>query len=690
MSVSAAFRSEHTARARPGAAIVFARHRGLLTAIAVFLLLFALVNSISAGRLTYFDISFMASGAATLAIAAIGETIVILTGGFDLSAGAVISLVNVVLASSMDPASTHESIVLWTLAGIGVGMAAGVFNGFFIAFLGLQPIVVTLSTMFIAQGVTLLVMEKPGGFVASQLGSFYLGDAIPSLLPMPILLIACVLLLWLWLKSTRFGAALYAIGSDAEAARSAGVRVDLTRFLTYTIAGGCYGLAGVFISAQTGSGDPLVGNPMLLSIFTAVVLGGTRLGGGRGGPTGSVFGAYILMSVVNVLLVLNVSAYYSTIAEGVILILAVLAASLSGDSELARQLRLMAARFSAWRAGTLPRQIGGGDRRLRDHLAKAAKVERNGAPPFWTRHADALRYAVPSYVCFVAVVVVTELWLGSAVLHWSYWNSLIVLSSFLAILALGQGTVILTGGLDLCVPWMIGLSGILLAGMVQGSDKALIYALPAVFAIAAIVGFVNGVGIVALGISPIVMTLADKRRAAGSGVALFRRDSCRVLFSAVAMVHDRKDCRHHAGRVLHRGFHHRRGDFAVAHAVRSPRLWHRQRRARRAAVRDCRWSNIDLGLRPLGALFLSRRRIAHGLFRPGKPRHGRRLSVAVNRSRRGRRHDHHRRPRPISRHARRRAALDRAADHARRQQSSLRDAGNPLWPCGSWGGDRTA
>ena len=147
----------------------------------------------------------------------------------------------------------------------------------------------------------------------------------------------CVLLLWLWLKSTRFGAALYAIGSDAEAARSAGVRVNLTRFLTYTIAGGCYGLAGVFISAQTGSGDPLVGNPMLLSIFTAVVLGGTRLGGGRGGPTGSVFGAYILMSVVNVLLVLNVSAYYSTIAEGVILVLAVLAASMSGDSELARQ-----------------------------------------------------------------------------------------------------------------------------------------------------------------------------------------------------------------------------------------------------------------------------------------------------------------------------------------------------------------
>ena len=277
---------------------------------------------------------------------------------------------------------------------------------------------------------------------------------------------------------------------------------------TYVIAGGCYGLAGVFISAQTGSGDPLVGNSMLLSIFAAVVLGGTRLGGGRGGPAGSVFGAYILMSVVNVLLVLNVSAYYSTIAEGIILILAVLAASLSKDSELAAQLRFAAARVSAWRAGTLPRQIGGGDRRLQTQLPSAVTARRNDAVPFWRRNAHTLRYALPSYVCFLAVVVVTELWLGSAVLHWGYWNSLIVLSSFLAILALGQGTVILTGGLDLSIPWMIGLSGILLAGFVQGSDKALIYALPFVFVIAAFVGFVNGIGIVALGISPIVMTLA--------------------------------------------------------------------------------------------------------------------------------------------------------------------------------------
>ena len=106
--------------------------------------------------------------------------------------------------------------------------------------------------------------------------------------------------------------------------------------MVYVIGGGCYGLAGVFISAQTGSADPLIGNPMLLQMFAAVVVGGTTLGGGRGGPLGTVFGAYILMMVVNILLVLNVSAYYSTVAEGSILILAVLAGALSRHSPLAR------------------------------------------------------------------------------------------------------------------------------------------------------------------------------------------------------------------------------------------------------------------------------------------------------------------------------------------------------------------
>jgi len=484
-----------------------AANSGVLIAALVFAVLLGTVAGINTGPLTYFDISFMSSGGATSALAAIGQTIVILSGGFDLSAGAVISLVNVFLAQSMDPANMEASVLLWSLAGIGIGMLCGAFNGIFIAFLRLQPIVVTLSTMFIIQGVTLLLMDKPGGFVSPSIGAFYMGDAIPGWIPMPLVVVGGVLLAWAWLKRTRLGTAIYAVGSDPDAAAAVGVRVPFVRFLVYVIAGGCYGLAGVFISAQTGSGDPLVGNPLLLSMFAAVVVGGTRLGGGRGGPFGSAIGAYILIIVVNILLVLNVSAYYSTIAEGTILILAVLAGSLSRNSTLARQLRIIGTRLSARRAGTLVSQRAGGDTRLM--LAASAGQPAAGARPgFFKRNSDVLRYALPAYLCLVLVVAVTQLWLGGALLNTGYWNSLVVLSSFLAILALGQGTVILTGGLDLSVPWTIGLCGILLAGMVKGSDAALIYALPAVLLLACVIGLLNGLGIVFLGLSPIVMTLA--------------------------------------------------------------------------------------------------------------------------------------------------------------------------------------
>jgi ribose transport system permease protein len=516
--MSVAEKNRQTPVSKRGFNIRFARFRGLATSMAVFAILLLTVDLISAGPLNYFDISFLSSGGATLALTAVGETIVILSGGFDLSAGAVLSLVNVVLATTMDPAEFEASVVLWTAVGIGIGMLVGAFNGFFIAFLRLQPIVVTLSTMFIIQGVTLLIQDKPGGFVSPSLGGFYMGDLIPNWIPMPVALLVAVGLFWLWLKRTRFGTALYAVGSDPNAAAAAGLRVTWVRFGVYVVAGGFYGLGGVFISAQTGSGDPLVGNPLLLSIFAAVVVGGTRLGGGRGGPIGSIFGAYILMIVVNILLVLNVSAYYSSIAEGLILLLAVLAGSVTRDSTLAHQIRGAVTRFRAWRAGTLASRIGGGDKRLAIHDVERPASKSSAMPSFRRRHGETLRFALPAYVALILVIAVTQLALGNAVFNWTYWNSLAVLSSFLAIMALGQGTVILTGGLDLSVPWTIGFCGILLAGMVQGSDAALVYALPVVLAVAALIGLINGLGVVWLGLSPIVVTLATNGMLQGAAL----------------------------------------------------------------------------------------------------------------------------------------------------------------------------
>ena len=500
--MSAASLDRTAAAPRPRSRLRVGRRRGPIIAVLAFLICLGLVKGVSGGTLGYYELSTLAAGGATLAIAAIGQTIVILSGGFDLSAAGVISLVNVTLASHMQ--DTASSIALWTVGGLAIGALAGAFNGFFIAILRLQPIVVTLASMFILQGVTLLVMDKPGGQIPAGFGALLVSDAIPGVLPMPVLLLAALVGLWLLLKNTVFGKAVYSIGSDRDAARAAGLGVQRHEFFVYVLAGALYGLAGVFISAQTGSGDPLVGNPMLLQMFAAVVVGGTLLGGGRGGPVGTIFGAYVLMLVVNILLVLNVPAFYSSIVEGAILILAVLGASITRSSVLATTLRTARRRLAARRARTLPRQL-----RLEEHrLVLPAPTPRVDPPAFRVRHAEGLRNALPAFICFVLVLVATEVVLGNSLMSWRYYDSLIVLGSFLAILALGQGTVILTGGLDLSVPWTIGCCGILCAGLLKGSDAALTYALPAALAFGALVGLLNGLGIVALGLSPIVMTLA--------------------------------------------------------------------------------------------------------------------------------------------------------------------------------------
>jgi len=480
------------------------RGQPVIIAALVFLALMWLNSALSPYPLSYFDLSFLASGGATTAIAAAGQSLVILSGGFDLSAGAVVSLVNAVLATSMDPEQTEASVILWSLVGIGIGACVGAVNGFFVAVMRLQPIVVTLAVMFIVQGITLLVLASPGGFVSPSLARVYLGDTIPGLLPAPVTLLLVLVVFWLWLKRTSFGVTLYAIGSDLDAAGTVGLQTRAVTFATYVLAGGLYGLAGVFVSAQTGSGDPLVGNSLLLPTFAAVVIGGTRLGGGKGGLVGPLLGAYVLMIVVNLLLSLNVSAYYSTIAESAVLMIAVLMGSLARDSVLSKRLRDLKAGLGAWRAGHLAGQRASEDRRL------TFTVPAEGAlrPSFLQRHGQTLRHVLPSYTCLVIVLIVTQAILGNVFDNLRYWDSLLVLSCFLAILALGQGAVILTGGLDLSLPWGIALSGVLLTGLVGGQDAGLWAAVPIVLLVAIAVGLLNGLGVVALGLSPIVVTLA--------------------------------------------------------------------------------------------------------------------------------------------------------------------------------------
>lgn len=488
------------------------RHRGLLVAVAAFLLIFTLLNAISPGPISYFEISFLISGSMPLALAAMGETVVILTGGFDLSAGAVISLVNVVLATQMGP--DLGSQIFWSLAAIGVGAIVGAVNGFFVAVMRMQPIVVTLATMFIVQGCTLLVLDKPGGEVPYEFAALFTSDLVPDLIPAPLILLLGALLVWTLLKNTRLGTGLYAVGSDEEAAAANGLSVRRVKFFTYVIAGCFYGAAGLFVSAQTGSGDPLVGNPMLLQIFAAVVLGGTLLGGGRGGCLGTVFGAFTLMLTVNLLLVLDVSAYYSTVAEAAILILAVVGASVGRESAISDYLTLARLKLKAWREGTAASRLARAaaapalapsDQPLR------ANDELRGPPwrQWFVKHGDTLRFVLPVYGFLLLVLIATTAVFGAgAVASWQYLNTLLVLTAFLAILGLGQGAVILTGGLDLSVPWAIAFCGILLTGTTEGANEVATWAIPMVLLAGLLIGLWNGLAIVLLGVHPIVITLA--------------------------------------------------------------------------------------------------------------------------------------------------------------------------------------
>ena len=487
---------------------ILARHRGLMTGLAVLVILVLIVLSVSANALGYYDVAQIVTSGTAISILAMGQALVVLTGGFDLSAAAAVSLVNVSLASL--PVGAVTSPVLLGLIGIGIGIAVGVVNGFFVAYLRLQPIVVTLATMFILQGITLLIMPTPGGMIDGSLGHWFFSDLVPGLVPMSGAVILLCLAAWYWLRRTPFGLALYAVGGDAESAYASGLKSSRIIFATYVLAGAFYGLAGVCISAQTGAGDPLVGNPMLLQMFAAVVVGGTALGGGRGGLTGSVVGAFVLVLTVNILLILNVSAYYSTIAESSILLLAVLLGAIHRRSVAAQNLFRLISRVRAWREGALVSQLRmpGKALALPMHEGKTTAAVGASLAQWFSRNRAAIMLALPAYLSVVVVVVVTQLVLGRTLTNGNYYNTVLVLSSFLAVLALGQGCVILTGGLDLSLPWVIALSGILVSSLSAGSNEALLFAVPLALAAGCVVGLLNGAGIVFLGLSPFVMTLA--------------------------------------------------------------------------------------------------------------------------------------------------------------------------------------
>ena len=504
-------------------AVNWNRQRGLLISVGVFLVMLIILQLIKGEGISYFDVSSIVTGATTLALAAVGETIVILAGGFDLSAGAVISLVNVMIIQFLGGGSEFSSDVA-ALSGaefigaalalaLAVGGAIGAINGFLIAFLGLSAIVVTLATMFIAQGAALLVMAHAGGEAPWEFSMFFTGEAIAGVLPAPILVLAIVIVLWLALRNSRLGTGIYAIGSDEKSALASGTDVRMTKFWTYTIAGVCYGAAGMFMTAQIGAGDPLIGAKFLLKIFAAVVIGGTLIGGGRGGCVGTVFGALTLTIILTIFLLLGMRTWYVPLAEGAILIFAVLGLSMSRDLPVVDVVRgWRQALRTRWRAPVVPPAGLGGDGLLQDLLGRTAV---RGGPDltrptagWFTRNQATLRYISPTYVMFAVIVIATVVIFGKDLSALEYLNVLLLFTAFLAILGLGQGAVIISGGLDLSVAWAITFPAIVVTTFCFGENGPAYWAVPLALAVGLAIGFLNGIFIVLFSLSPIIVTLA--------------------------------------------------------------------------------------------------------------------------------------------------------------------------------------
>jgi ribose transport system permease protein len=298
---------------------------GLFVAmVAMYVILFALKQSRLPGA---FELLTSVNNTLSVGLAAVGQTFVVLTGGIDLSVGGIVDVTNSVAARFMD--DTPLSIVGVSLATLAVGALAGITNGLLVVYGRLQPIIVTLATLAIWEGIALFVLPQQGGTIPPVLTAVLAGT-LPYLTWMPNSVIIVVVLVvgWQLLRSTRFMTSVYAIGNDERAARANGISVARAKLGAYTLAGTCAGAAGLYFAAANTSGDATSGTPFTLTSIAAVVLGGVSLFGGRGSAIGSLAGAFILTLLLNVLFFAGVNTQLQEFFQGLFLILAVVASTL--------------------------------------------------------------------------------------------------------------------------------------------------------------------------------------------------------------------------------------------------------------------------------------------------------------------------------------------------------------------------
>ena len=261
----------------------------------------------------------------------VGMTLVILSGGIDLSVGAILGLAGAVAAGVLKHGLAVPGTDLWLefttsgaiLVGIAVGGAAGWANGFAITRFSLPPFVATLGMLSIARGLTML---WTGGFPITGLGDSFghLGTGALLGMPLPVwIMLALTGVFIVVTQRTRFGRHLYAVGGNERAARLTGLSVSRIKIAVYTLAGALAGVAGLIVTARLDSAQPNAGLGYELDAIAAVVIGGTSLSGGRGSVAGTVLGCLIIGVLNNGLFLLNVSPFWQQVIKGVVILIAV-------------------------------------------------------------------------------------------------------------------------------------------------------------------------------------------------------------------------------------------------------------------------------------------------------------------------------------------------------------------------------
>ena len=289
----------------------------------MFVIMIIVMGALNSNTLSIRYIANKSDAALSLILVAAGQTLVLRTGGFDLSVGGVICITNCLAASRMQ--NSVGSMLIWAVICLAVGVGIGALNGFVIEKTKMQPFIVTLATQYVCYGIALLIMKVDGGNVPAAYISTLLHRFGP--LPLSMFIIAALALVWMFFKNTKKGFSIYAIGSNESAARLNGISIMKTKILAYGLSGAFAALAGLFRTAQVASGSPTAGADFVMISISAAVIGGTALSGGSGGMIGTIVGALVLRTIGDLLVFMKVSSYWSSLVQGVLLILAVAASA---------------------------------------------------------------------------------------------------------------------------------------------------------------------------------------------------------------------------------------------------------------------------------------------------------------------------------------------------------------------------